>query len=148
MGDNPKNHQAKQYEEWGEDVFIGKVISDSKAFGSLLTMISPDVAAQQGKTAWLLPVAVLVPLAILAILSVIDVFRVAKQKQAYEDEQIRLAMEKAGIDINDEVAVETFRAKEEYKMEYRAKLAEEVQKAKKAARKELEKSQKRGGTSS
>lgn len=145
MGDNPEAHQKMRTETWGEDDLIGKVVAHSEGFGSLLTLISPDAAASAGKTAWLLPVAVLVPLVLLAGLSIFDVFKEARRKQKEEDAAMEQAMLNAGIDLSDEVAVETFRAKEEYKMEYRAKLAEETERAKKEALKQLKKRKKEGG---
>ena len=135
MGDSPKNHEAFQYETWTEDEFIGKVVSHSKGFGTLLTLVSPDAAASVKKTAWLLPVGVIVPLVALATLSIVDVCKTARARRKEEEEEMRQKMIEAGIDLEDEEAVELFKAKEEYKQEYRAKLAEEVEIAKAKMRK-------------
>lgn len=145
LGDNRKDNPTMATETWTEDKLIGKVVYDSKGFGTLLTMISPDAAASAKKTAWLLPVAVLVPLAALAVLSIVDVYKVARAKEKEEEAAMEEAMAAAGIDPNDEEAVELFKAKEELKREYRAKLAEETELAKKQALKEMKKSAKKGG---
>ena len=55
-----------------------------------------------------------------------------------------LAMQAAGVDPNDEEAAELFRQKEELKIEYRAKMEEELEKAKKEARKKALKDRKKG----
>lgn len=145
LGDNREANPTMQTETWTEDMLIGKVVYHSKGFGTLLTLISPDAAASAKKTAWLLPVAVLVPLAILAILSIVDVYKTARAKEKEEEAALEESMRKAGVDLNDEAAVELFKAKEELKMEYRAKLAEETELAKKQALKEMKKSAKKGG---
>ena len=101
LGDNRKDNPAMSTETWGEDKLIGKVVYDAKWFGTLLTMISPDAAASAKKTAWLLPVAVLVPLAVLAILSIVDVYKAARAKEKEEEAAMTEAMVKAGVDLED-----------------------------------------------
>lgn len=140
MGDNPTAHTGVyKKERFTEDDMVGKEVFHSKALGGFLTIASPDAAASAGKTAWLLPVGILVPLAILAVMSIVDVYRTAKAQERAEEEEILAAMIAAGIDPNDEVAAETFRQKEEFKREYRLKMQEEVELAKKRARKQHKK---------
>ena len=52
----------------------------------------PKTMASAKKTAWLLPVAVLVPLAVLAILSIVDVYKAARAKEKEEEAQLEEAM--------------------------------------------------------
>lgn len=145
MGDNPVLHEGYLHtEEWTEDVLIGRKIYHSKWFGDFLTIASPEAAASAGKTAWLMPVAVVVPLLILAAISVGDVFRTAKKEEKEEEEKMLKLMVASGVDPNDEEAAELFRQKEELKIEYRAKMEEEIAKAKKEARKKLERERKKG----
>ena len=147
LGDNPSLHvygAPKLDPWWYEDDYVGRVVHSSKGFGTMLTLISPDAAASVGKTAWLLPVAIIVPMILLAVLSIADVYKTARIKEKEDENKILEAMAKAGIDPNDEVASATFRAKEELKLEYKAKLAEETERAKKMAEKELKKKQKEG----
>lgn len=141
MGDNPLAHKAGSYrkESWTQDDLVGKEVFHSKALGTFLTLTSPDAAASAGKTAWLLPTAIIVPLVLLAGLSIVDVYRTAKKKEKEEEAEILAAMIAAGVDPNDEVAAETFRQKEEFKREYRLKMEEELELAKKEARKKQKK---------
>lgn len=136
-GDNPEAHKSPylNVEVWGQDDLIGKVVYHSDWLGGLLTIASPDAAASAGKTAWLLPVAVLVPLVVLAGMSIFDVFKKAKAEEREEEARMLEAMVAAGVDPNDEEAAELFRQKEELKIEYRAKMEEELEKAKREARK-------------
>ena len=141
MGDNPIAHKKGAYrtEKWTQDDLVGKKVFHSKALGTFLTLTSPDAAASAGKTAWLLPTAIIVPLVVLAGMSIIDVYRTAKRKEKEEEAEILKAMVEAGVDPNDEVAAETFRQKEEFKREYRLKMEEELELAKKLARKKQKK---------
>ena len=145
MGDNPVAHQRGAYktESWTQDDLVGKVTFSSKALGTFLTLTSPDAAASAGKTAWLLPTAIIVPLVALAGMSIVDVYRTARKKEKEEEREINEAMIAAGIDPNDEVAAETFRQKEEFKREYKMKMDEEVAAAKKQYQDVLEKEKKR-----
>ena len=139
MGDNPVAHAGHKKEYWNEEALIGKVIHHSEALGNLLLISSPVAAAQEGKTAWLLPVAVGVTLAVLAGSWVFDVVKQNRKEAKEEEEAMQAKLLASGIDLNDEEAVEAFRAKEEFKAEYRAKLEEEKEKAKKQAREIYEK---------
>ena len=144
MGDNPKAHTFPYAKEkWTEDDLIGKVVYSSRALGDFLTIASPDAAASAGKTAWLLPAATIVPLVLLAGMSVIDVFKTARAKEKEEEAEILRLMIEAGIDPSDEEAAETFRQKEEFKREYRLKLQEEIELAKKEALRQKKKGEKR-----
>lgn len=145
MGDNPTAHATPyKKERWTEDDLVGKVVYHSAGLGTFLTIASPDAAASAGKTAWLLPVGIIVPLILLAVMSIVDVFKAAKEQERIEEQEILEAMIAAGVDPNDEVAAETFRQKEEFKREYRLKMQEEIELAKKLARK---KGKKKGVTS-
>ena len=121
------------------------ITSTSRMRGTFCKMTSSSVsrlAASAGKTAWLLPTAIIVPLIALAVSSIIDVYRVAKAKEKEEEEEIQAAMVEAGIDLNDEAAVEMFRQKEEFKREYRMKMDEELALAKKEYQQKLEEERK------
>lgn len=144
MGDNPVAHQRMSKETWTQDNLIGKEVYHSMGLGTFLTIASPDAAAYAGTTAWLLPVAVVVPLVLLAGMSVFDVFRAAKKEEQEEEAKMLLAMQAAGVDPNDEEAAELFRQKEELKIEYRAKMEEELERAKKEARKKALKDRRKG----
>lgn len=120
---------------WSEDKFIGKVVYHSKALGSFLTIASPSAAASVGKKAWFFPVAIVTPIVILAGMYIVDAFRKYHKEEKEREAKINAAMEKAGVDMNDEEAVELFRMKEEIRLDYQ----EEFEKMKKEIRKELEK---------
>ena len=143
MGDNPEAHRLHRTETWDEKALIGKVIHHSEGLGNLLLIASPDAAAQQGKVAWLLPVAVISSLVILAGTWVIDVMRQTHLKAKQEEAEMQAKIVAAGIDLEDEEAVEAFRAKEEFKAEYRAKFEEEKEKAKQEARRIYEEEKKK-----
>lgn len=146
MGDNPVAHQKKATEIWGQKDLIGKVVHHSQGLGNLLLIASPDAAASKGQTAWLLPTAVIGMIAIIAVITVVDVVKDSRKKKKEEEAELKEKLIAAGIDLEDEAAVEAFRIKEEIKQEYRDKLEEEREKALEEARKnrekELKKSQK------
>lgn len=150
MGDNPTVHERFRrgdsgnnvIQTWDESAFIGKVVHHSEGLGNLLLIASPDAAASKGQTAWLLPVTVGAALGVIAVVTVIDVLRTSRRKKKEEEAEMNAKLIAAGIDLEDEEAVETFKAKEEFKAEYRAKLEEETEKAKMAARKEMERKKK------
>ena len=135
MGDNPDAHKRNIYEEWEEDKLIGKVVYHSMALGSFLSIASPDAARDSGKTAWFFPVAIVSPIIILAAYYIVDaIIKYRKEEKAIEA-KINQEMIEAGIDMNDEEAVELFRMKAELRIEYQ----EEYKKMKEKIRKEMEK---------
>ena len=137
MGDNPDAHKTQTYEEWTGDLLIGRVVYHSAGLGTFLSFASPEAAASAGKKAWFFPVAIITPIVVLAIYYVADAFiKYSKEEKAFQA-QVDEAMKQAGIDMNDEEAVELFRMKEEIRLEYQ----QEKEKMKKKIRKELEKKQ-------
>ena len=139
MGDNPVAHAKKATEIWNQDDLIGKVVHHSQGLGNLLLIASPDAAASKGQTAWLLPTAVIGMIAIIAGITVFDVVKESRKKKKEEEAEMKQKLIAAGIDLEDEAAVEAFRIKEEIKQEYRDKLDEEREKALEEARKNREK---------
>ncbi len=133
MGDNPTAHERMIYEEWTGDLLIGKVIYHSKAFGTFLTIASPDAAASAGKKAWFFPVAIVTPIVILAGYYIADALIKYNKEVKERNSKIEQAMIEAGIDMNDEQAKELFRMKEELRLDYQ----EEKERIKKKIRKEM-----------
>ena len=138
MGDNPSAHSLNKTETWSEDLLIGKVVYSSKGLGTFLSIASPEAAASAGKKAWFFPVAIITPIVLLAGYYIIDAIVKYRKEEKEREARIEAAMIEAGIDMNDEVAKELFRAKEEIRMEY----YEEKERIKKKIRKELEKQNK------
>lgn len=134
MGDNPEAHIKHKYEEWTGDLLIGKVIYHSKGLGDFLSIASPEAAHTAGKQAWFFPVAIITPIVILAVYYIVDAFIKYHKENQEREKKIQEAMVKAGIDLNDEEAVELFRMKEEIRLDYQ----EEYEKIKKKIRKEIE----------
>lgn len=152
MGDNPEAHQKHITETWSEDYLIGKVIYSSAALGKFLEISSPEAAAYysartgENASAWFFPVAILVPIGIIAVIYIIK-GGIKYHKESQEREaQILKAMEEAGIDMNDDEAVELFRMKEEIRMDIREETEKEYKKAKEQLLKELKKKQKQEET--
>ena len=139
MGDNPVAHQKRATEKWGQEDLIGKVVHHSEGLGNLLLIASPEAAASKGQTAWLLPTAVIGMIAIIAGITVFDVVKDSRKKKKAEEAEMQEKLIAAGVDLNDEAAVEAFRIKEEIKQEYRDKLDEEREKALEEARKARDK---------
>ena len=152
MGDNPEIHnkykiykgastellvQLDIIQEWSEDKLIGKEVFHEKWFGDFLTIASPSAAASAGKTAWFFPVAVIVPIVIIAGISVADTFIKTNKENKAREEELEKMMVEAGIDLNDEEAVELFRTKEEIRLDIKEQMEIEMEKARKKALKEL-----------
>ena len=126
-----------------ETYYIGTVVSHSDAFGSFLTYVSPQAAAAAGKTAWLVPVLIIVPIALIATITIVQtILNYKKEKKAYETELFE-AMDKAGVDRNDEKAMMLFEEKFNLKRELREQMRLEKEKEKKKLRKELQKEMKK-----
>lgn len=157
MGDNPVIHQKFRniqfnklavdlpVEEWGQDVLVGKLKSASRGLGQFLEIASPEAAAiltvKTGEKhfAWFFPVAILVPILGIALSYVIKGgINYSKEKKAREA-KINEALLASGIDLNDEIAVEAFKTKEEMKLDIKEEMQKEFEKAKKEALKEIEK---------
>ncbi len=128
-----------------ESYYIGTVVAHSDAFGSFLTYVSPQAAGAAGKTPWLVPVLIIVPIATIAIITIIQtILNYKKEKKAYETELFE-AMDKAGIDRNDEKAMMLFEEKFNLKRELREQINKEKEKEKQKMRKQLEKEAKKKG---
>lgn len=154
MGDQQQIHDnfrkglrdENTVQRWSEDKLIGKVVYHSIPFGEILTLTSPAIAAGAGKNAWLFPIGIIAPIVIIAAMSIIDAFvKYHKEEKEYEA-KIQADMIAAGIDMEDEAAVELFRMKAELKLEYQEELEAEkkkiqasIEKEKAKARKQLEK---------
>ena len=137
-------------QRWSEDKLIGKVTYHSKWFGELLVLVSPSIAAAAGRQAWLFPVGIITPIVIIAGMSMIDAFLKYRKEEKEYEAKLLADMEAAGIDMNDEAAVELFRLKAELKLEYaeelkaeKEKILAEYDKEKAKARKEIEKEKER-----
>ena len=138
MGDNPVAHKGMIYEEWGQELLIGKVVYHSKGLGTFLTIASPEAASSAGKKAWFFPVAIVTPIVLLAGYYIVDALIKYNKEEKERLAKIDEAMIAAGINMNDEEAKELFRMKEEIRLEYQ----EEKEKIKKKIRKEIEQSKK------
>lgn len=149
MGDNPILHEkyrksggTSYFEKWDSEYLIGKVTYHSRALGELLIISSPSVASTMKESAWLFPLMMIVPIVIIAATYMID--EIIKYRKYLKDREAKIldAMAKAGIDPNDEVAVETFRIKEEMRLDYleeKEKMLEEYRKEYLKAKAEEEK---------
>lgn len=153
MGDNPEAHKKFITETWDSKYLIGKEVYHSDALGSFLAISSTDAASKAGGVAWFFPVAILVPALLLTAMYVYDPIKNYIKESKKRKQQIEEAIDKAGIDRNDEKAVELFRMKEEMRLDYieeyesnKAKYKKELEKAKeralKQARKEMKKNEK------
>ena len=131
------------WEEIPEQYYIGTVVSHSDSFGSFLTYVSPQAAGAAGKTPWLVPVLIFIPILAMAAISITEtIVKYNKEKKIYEKELFE-AMDKAGVDRNDEKACMLFEEKFNLKRELREQMNAEKEKEKKRLRKELEKEEKR-----
>lgn len=123
--------------------YIGTVVSHSDAFGTFLTYVSPQAAGAAGKSAWLVPVLIIIPLFAMVGISVAEsILKYKKEKKAYEEELFK-AMDEAGIDRNDEKAMLLFEEKYNLKRELRNEIERTKEIEKKKLRKELEKEEKK-----
>lgn len=146
MGDNPEAHKKLITETWDSKYLIGKEVYHSDALGSFLAISSSDAASKAGGVAWFFPVAILVPALILTAMYVYDPIKNYIKESKKRKQMIEEAIDKAGIDRNDEKAVELFRMKEEMRLDYieeyeanKAKYRKELEKAKERAKKEARK---------
>lgn len=131
------------WEEVPENYYIGTVVSHSDAFGAFLTVVSPQAAGAAGKAPWLMPVLIFVPIVAMAAITIAETLvKYNKEKKVYEKELYE-AMEKAGVDKNDEKAAMLFEEKFNLKRELREEIEREKEKEKQRLRKELEKEEKR-----
>ena len=153
MGDNPEAHAKHVTETWDSKYLIGKEVYHSDALGNFLVISSTDAASKAGGVAWFFPVAILVPALLLTAMYVYDPIKQYIKESKKRKAQIQEALEKSGIDLNDEKAVELFKMKEDMRLDYieeyesnKAKYKKELEKAKeralKQARKEMKKSEK------
>ena len=123
------------WESIPEKYYIGTVQWHSDSFGQFLTIVSPQAAGAAGKTAWLVPVMIAVPIVGIVTISIVETaVNYRKEKKAYQAE-LKEAMERAGVDPNNEKEALLFEEKFNYKKEVR----EEMEKTKAAERKRLQK---------
>lgn len=131
------------WEEVTQDYYLGTVVSHSDSFGKFLTFVSPQAAAAAGQSAWLMPVLIFVPIAAIAGVTIAEtIVKYNKEKKKYEEELYE-AMDKAGVDRNDEKAAMLFEEKFNLKRELREEMEKTKEAEKKKLRKELEKEEKR-----
>lgn len=131
------------WESVPQKYYIGTVVSHSDAFGNFLTYVSPQAAGAAGKTAWLVPVLILVPLVAMVAISVTEsILKYNKEKKAYAEELYK-AMDEAGVDRNDEKAALLFEEKYNLKKELREEMERTKEAEKKKLRKEMEKEEKK-----
>lgn len=147
MGDNPIAHVGipsgrGKTETWPADDLVGKVIFHSKALGTMLVISSPAVARSVGKRAWFFPIAILVPIATIVTITMVQAFVKYRKEEKEREAQLLVMMQEAGIDMNDPIAVELFRTKEEIRLEMKEEMEKEKEKARKLALKELKKKEK------
>lgn len=148
MGDNPKAHKAKTTELWSEEYLIGKVTHHSKALGTFLEISSPQIAetisvvTKEKHTAWLFPIVLITPIGALLFTYIGKSIYKAFKEEKERDAKIDLALQESGINLDDEEAVELFRMKESFRLEYREELAREIENAKEEARALYEKERK------
>jgi signal peptidase I len=120
----PETYRDTVYEK----DYIGKIVYHSDVLGGFLS------TAQQS---WFVPVACLVPLLIIAVSSLVDLLKATKEEEREEDRQVLLALNKAGIDFNDERAVYLFSEKQRIKLELKNTLEKQKEDEKKRLRKEM-----------
>ncbi|MBO4285997.1 MAG: hypothetical protein J5880_01535 [Bacilli bacterium] len=150
MGDNPEAHAKHVTETWDSKYLIGKEVYHSDALGSFLAISSADAANKAGGVAWFFPVAILVPTLILTAMYIYDPIKTYVKENKARKKKIDEALEKSGIDLNDEKAVELFRMKEDMRLDYieeyeenKAKYKKQLEQAKERALKEARKEAKK-----
>ena len=152
MGDNPEAHAKFVTETWDSKYLIGKEVYHSDALGSFLAISSTDAASKAGGVAWFFPVAILVPALLLTAMYIYDPIKQYVKASKERKAKIQEALEKSGVDMNDEKAVELFKMKEDMRLDYieeyeenKAKYRKELEKAKERALKQARKEAKRSG---
>ena len=126
---------------WAQDYLIGRAVSHSKALGTVLKFVSP--AVPDGYATWFIPLMVGIPLSGIAVFTIVDSVKKNKAEKAKEEAEIAAALEKAGIDPNDEAAVLAFKEKQAYKIELRKEMEKAKEEEKERLRKEKEKEERR-----
>jgi hypothetical protein len=107
----------------------------------VLKFVSP--AVPDGYATWFIPLMVGIPLSGIAVFTIIDSVKKNKAEKAKEEAEIAAALEKAGIDPNDEAAVLAFKEKQAYKIELRKEMEKAKEEEKERLRKEKEKEERR-----
>lgn len=125
-----------------EEHYIGKVVSHSKAFGTFLTYVSPQVPSEHNHARWLFPLLVILPLAICAAITIASTVRQLRKEKKEEKAALLKAMEEEGIDQTDEAQVLAFEEKWRFKKELREQYAEEKEKERKRLLKDMKRKRK------
>lgn len=125
-----------------EEHYIGKVVSHSKAFGTFLTYVSPQVPSEHNHSSWLFPLLVILPLAICAAITIFSTVRQLRKEGKQEKLAIAKAMEEEGIDQSDEAAVLAFEEKWRFKKELREQFEEEKERERKKLLRDMKKKRK------
>ena len=113
---------------------LGKVISASDGLGSVLGIT---------QNTWFLPVMILIPLLLIGGISAFDAIKKGHLERKKEKDELAAAIAAAGIDANDEVAVETFTTRYLAKREIQMELEIEKEKQKEIFRQAFEEEKKK-----
>lgn len=139
LGDRDDLHEKLEKDiPWKQDKLIGKVVYHSKALGSFLAIASPEAAASAGQMAWFFPVAIIIPIFLLAGFYMYDAIKKYRIENKIREEKIQAAIKEAGIDENDEEAMELMRMKVEMRLDFQ----EEYERTKEKLKKEMLKKKK------
>ena len=116
-----------------EDI-LGLVIYSNDGLGALLGAV---------QSTWFLPVMIITPLGIIGILSAVEAIHKGHQERKKEKMELAAAIEAAGIDKNDEVAMEVFVTRYQAKREMQQELEKEKERQKEIFREAYEAEKKR-----
>lgn len=113
---------------------LGLVIYSNDGLGALLGAV---------QSTWFLPVMIITPLGIIGILSAVEAIHKGHQERKKEKMELAAAIEAAGIDKNDEVAMEVFVTRYQAKREMQQELEKEKERQKEIFREAYEAEKKR-----
>ena len=117
-----------------KEAIIGEVISNNDALGVVLGAV---------QSTWFLPVMILIPLGIIGISSAVDAILKGHRERKAEKLALEAAIDAAGIDRNDEVAMETFITRYQAKREMQLELEQEKARQKEIYRQVYQEEKKR-----
>ena len=108
---------------------LGEVISNNDALGAALGAV---------QSTWFLPVMIIVPLGIIGISSAVEAILKGHQERKKEKALLEAAIDAAGIDRNDEIAMEKFVTRYQAKRDMQLELEKEKARQKEIYRKVYE----------
>ena len=123
-----------QRNDIGKEAIIGEVIANNDALGAMLGAV---------QSTWFLPVMIMIPLGIIGISSAVDAILKGHRERKAEKLALEAAIDAAGIDRNDEVALERFVTRYQAKRDMQLELEKEKARQKEIFRQVYEEEKKR-----